>query len=204
MGTKLDLLVKGATILNGLGDAAFVADIGVKDKKIVFPCRADAQADTVIEGSGLLACPGFIDSHTHADLSILDTPGADNFIMQGVTSVVGGHCGISTSPVMDTAFFDSYMSGLGVDLKRSWTTFEEWLRAVEAAETAVNYIPLVGHNSLRGGILGLDYRRPSSAEEIENLKRELSKALDAGAFGLSAGFDAGTAGHYADRAEIIE
>lgn len=97
-----------------------MGDIGIRDNKIVLVgnANADADAEIVIDGSGLITCPGFIDTHTHADLSILDDPGAENFIMQGVTCVVGGHCGISPSPVGNVEFYNAYMSSIGVKMQR--------------------------------------------------------------------------------------
>lgn len=199
----MDILIKNTTIIDGLGKPGFIGDIGIEDKKIVFIGRSDANADIVIDGAGLTTCPGFIDAHTHADLSILDDPGTENFIMQGVTSVVGGHCGIGTAPVVDRDFFHAYMTAIGVKIRDEWSTFDEWLRVVEAGRPAVNYIPLVGLNALRGAILGRNYRRISQPGEIKLIRAELEKALNAGAFGLSSSFDAGTAGHFADEQEVL-
>ncbi|MBE3085406.1 MAG: amidohydrolase family protein [Bacteroidetes bacterium] len=204
MGTGLDILIKNTNIVNGLGEADFIGDVGINNKKIVSIGSINTQAKVEIDGTGLITCPGFIDTHCHVDLNILDNSGVDNFIIQGVTSLVGGHCGISTSPVIDQDFFNSYMSSMDVKLHRDWYTFEEWLKAVEIRGTAVNYVPLVGHNTLRGAVLGKDFKRTSQAQEVENIKEELEKALDAGAFGMSAGFDGGMVGQYADKYEIME
>ena len=202
----MDILIKNTNIIDGLGKPGFIGDIGIKDKKIVLVGKSNVnlEADMVIDGTGLVTCPGFIDSHTHADLSIHEDSGAENFIMQGVTSVVGGHCGISVSPAGDEDFFNSYMSMLNIKIKREWNTFAEWLAFLEAKKTAVNYIPLVGHNLLRGAVLGKNCRRISETKEIEAIKNILNESLDAGAFGMSAGLDGGTAGHYANEIEIME
>lgn len=203
MNTGVDVLIKNTSIVNGLGETAFAGDIGIKAGRIVRIGKIDAPANTVIDGSGQVTCPGFIDSHSHADLSILDDPGAENFIMQGITTVVGGHCGITVAPATDRDFSQAYMAAIGVEPHREWTTFDEWLRLVETTGPAVNYIPLVGLNALRGAVLGLDYRRAASPGEIGRIQGELERALDAGAFGLSASFDAGTAGHFADEQEVL-
>ena len=136
----MDILIKNTNIIDGLGKPGFIGDIGIKDKKIVLVGKSNVnmEADMVIDGTGLVTCPGFIDSHTHADLSIHEDSGAENFIMQGVTSVVGGHCGISVSPAGDEDFFNSYMSMLNIKIKRERNTFAEWLAFMEAKKTAVN------------------------------------------------------------------
>ena len=124
--------------------------------------------------------------------------------MQGITTFVGGNCGIALAPVRDRSYFDATRKAWNLDLEPAWTSFGEFLGAVEAGGLAVNYLPLAGHNAIRGAVLGTDYQRPSRPEEVEQLKDLLAEALDSGCFGLSVGLDAATPGHYADPEELCE
>ena len=88
-----DLLIKNTKIVDGTGSAAYKGDVAIKGEKIVAVGKVKGDADTVIDGSGLVTSPGFIDTHTHADNNILEYPQAENFIMQGITTIVAGNCG---------------------------------------------------------------------------------------------------------------
>lgn len=204
MSRIFDVLIKNTTIIDGSGQPAFFGDIGLKGGRIKEIGKINVAACIVIDGSRLTACPGFIDTHTHIDLSIVNNPNAESLLMQGVTTAVGGHCGISMAPVLNQEFYDSYSSGIiSRKFNREWTDFNEWLNYLENKGMGVNYIPLVGHNLLRAGILGRGYDRLSTPEETSRITIELEKALDAGAFGMSASFDSATAGHYAGEEEIL-
>ena len=199
-----DCVIKNATIIDGSGEAPFSADIGIAGSMILSIGKIDISGKENIDGEGLIACPGFIDSHTHIDLAFVNHTRAENYLMQGVTTAVGGHCGISMAPVLDAEFCNSYINNIiNSKFERSWVSFGEWLDFVERRGLGINYVPLVGLNLLRGGILGKNCHRPASGDEITRISMELEKALDAGAFGMSASFDAATPGYYADKAEML-
>ena len=199
-----DCVIKNATVVDGSGAVPFLADIGLVGPKIASIGRIDGSGRENIEGKGLIACPGFIDSHTHFDIALVNHAGADNFLMQGVTTAVGGHCGISMAPVLDAEFCVSYIDNIvNKKFERSWNSFAEWLDFVEGKGLGINYVPLVGLNLLRGGVLGKHCHRPASKDEIARISGELAAALDAGAFGMSASFDAATPGYHADKAEML-
>lgn len=203
-----DYLIKNALIVDGSGAPAFRGAVGVIGDKIaaVIP-EGDAlpEAKTVIDAEGKLLTPGFVDIHSHADVSLPFCPQVDNYIMQGITTFVGGNCGMGIAPAHNAEFVDAYMMKklkLEGDLNVAWTTFKEWLNHLRTLKIGPNYVPLVGHNALRGSVLGNDYNRISTPEECEKIGELLTEALDAGAFGMSYLMDPGQAGHYADHNEM--
>jgi len=124
---QYQLLIKNVKIIDGISDIAFRGDIAVKDEKIVkVGDLKDATADKVVDGTGLTACPGFFDIHTHTDRTIMNTPTADNLILQGITCALGGHCGSSSAPAYNEEYFNA-KDATQVQRERTWTTFDEYL-----------------------------------------------------------------------------
>ena len=204
MTAPLDVLIKNTTIVDGTGRPRYTADIGITGQKIVAIGQVVSEAGKVVDGSGLITCPGFVDVHSHADLSILQCPAADNLIMQGVTTFIGGNCGISLAPVKNLDYFQETMQTWGLDFELKWKSFGDYLSAVETNGLSVNYLPLVGHNAIRGAVLGKDYQRKATGSEIVEMKRFVVEAMESGCWGLSVGLDAVTPGHYADLDELVE
>lgn len=199
----LDVLIKDATVVDGTGAPAVRASIGVVGERIIGIGRFDAQAARVIDANGLVACPGFVDAHSHADLSILQYPLAENLIMQGITTFVGGNCGFSLAPVKGTEYAERLLGRWSDDEQISWRTFGEWLDRVETHGISPNYVPLVGHNSLRGALMGQDFQRAASRGEAAEMELMLAEALESGAHGMSVGLDAAWPGHFAERDELV-
>jgi len=181
---QFDLLIKNTKIVDGTGKAAFNGDIAIKGERIIAVGKVDGGAKHVIDGSGLVTCPGFIDPHSHADMSILDYPQAENLVMQGITTFLGGNCSESPAPLKNL-------------------TFSAWLEKVEDTGISLNYAPLVGHSVIRVLVMGEDYRRKATAEEIAEMKAYLKEAMEAGALGFSSFRDPDPS-HFADVEEIIE
>ena len=204
MSAHYDLLIRNTTIVDGTGKPSYRGSVAVAGGRIAALGAVEGVGALEIDGVGLTTCPGFVDAHSHADLSILQVPGAENLIMQGITTFVGGNCGISLAPVRDRSYFAATRKAWNLDLEPAWTSFGEFLSVVESAGLAPNYLPLAGHNAIRGAVLGTDYQRPSRRAEIEAMKDLLRECLDSGCFGLSTGFDAATPGHYAEPEELIE
>jgi N-acyl-D-aspartate/D-glutamate deacylase len=178
-----DVIIGSTTIVDGTGRAPFRGDIAIRGERIAVVGRVKGPAPVIIDGSGLTTCPGFIDPHSHADLSIRRYPLCENLVMQGITTFLGGNCGDSPAPQKN---------------KR----FGEWLLEVEKAGISINYAPLVGHNSMRRFVMGDDYRRRATTEEIEKMKELAAEAMENGAFGFSVGLDPGP-GHFSDTREIV-
>ena len=204
----LDYLIRDVQIVDGTGLLAYLGTVGIAGSEIVSITTGDAKnahAKITIDGAGKVLCPGFIDIHSHADVSISFYTEADNNIMQGITTFVGGNCGMGIAPAHNKDFVESYMMKklqLESSVSVTWKTFHQWLDHIRAIPIGPNYVPLVGHNALRGSILGNDTSRPSTPEERTKITALLSEALDAGAFGMSYIMDPGQAGHYADFQEM--
>ncbi|MCJ7490102.1 MAG: amidohydrolase family protein [Thermoplasmata archaeon] len=175
-----------------------------------------------------MVCPGFIDIHTHGDIGILGHPLAENFVMQGITTIVGGHCGASMAPLVENCPSDLIDAGdwwqevepdsekppvllpldrYGAILKTKlgfavdWSKFSEFLSRVEQTGTSVNFASLVGHSTLRLAVMGDEFNRAANSREVDEMKQHISEALQAGAFGLSSSTDPGP-GEYADVKEL--
>ncbi|HEY2858833.1 MAG TPA: D-aminoacylase [Terracidiphilus sp.] len=186
-----DTLIRGAQVLDGSGAAAVLADVAVKDGRIAalsagLGAGLAGEAESVVEAAGLTLAPGFIDTHTHDDTSVIETREMLAKISQGVTTVVVGNCGISAAPVRLKGDLPDPMVLLGGRELFKYPTFAEYVRAVDAARPAVNVAALVGHTALRQNHLDrLD--RAATAAEIAAMRAELEESLGAGALGLSSG-----------------
>ena len=172
-----DLVITNARVIDGSGNPWFRADIGVNDGRIVRIGRIGAiQGRQAIDAKGQILAPGFIDVHTHVE-SIYSLPAAENFIRMGVTSLVTGNCGSSTTDV------------------------GEFLGRIQAKPIAVNLATLIAHGSVRRRVVGLDDRAPT-AEEQKQMEALVEKGMQEGAVGLSTGLIY-TPGTFAKTDEII-
>ena len=181
-----DLVIRNVSVVDGSGDAAFAGDVAVLDGRLVSVGSVAGDATTEFDGKGLVLAPGFIDVHTHDDLAVLKTPEMLPKLSQGVTTVVTGNCGISAAPVTSHNLMPDPMNLLGVAEEFRYSTFAEYVAAVDAALPAVNVAALVGHTALRSNHMDrLD--RTATPDEIAAMRAQLQEALDGGALGLSTG-----------------
>lgn len=185
-----DIVIKNGKVLSGAGSTWFYKDIGIKNGKIIKVGHIkDPEADTIINAQGKIVSPGFIDVHNHSDLSILAYPEATNALLQGVTTIIIGNCGLSAAPVSRESkdLLIKYWSTLGPPpVEINWSTLSEYLDQVERVRPAVNIGTLVGHGTIRIAVMGFDARSPSQ-HELESMKRLLIDSLDGGALGISTG-----------------
>jgi len=161
-----------------------------------------APAAEALDATGLVVSPGFIDMHTHSDLSLLEDPHGHSKIRQGVTTELVGHCGMSPYPVPDGSHGSpsrgSHSPVLG---KPDWTDLAGYAGRVARRGSAINIAPLVGHGSVREAVMGYD-DRPPTPDELEQMGDLVAQAMDQGAFGLSAGLTLAP-GRYADLDEVV-
>lgn len=203
-----DLLFRGALVYDGTGAPGRQMDVAVTDGRIVALGNLTTQepADRVVDAGGLVLSPGFIDMHSHSDLTLPSYPAAPNAVVQGVTSQVVGNCGFSAAPVSGdpalAAQLRAYVSGFGPDLDWTWDSFGSFLDRLDAALPAVNVLPLVGHGALRIAAMGMEDRR-STQRERDAMRALLVDALEAGAWGMSTGI-AYVPGVFADVDEIVD
>jgi len=216
MSEEYDIIIKDAQIIDGSGKKAYKGSIGVKGYKIAALGEVKGDAVKIVDAKGLYASPGWIDAHSHGDTTLLFFPKAESYIMQGVTSFVGGQCGGSAGPYSEwmnlpgisaqyiddlephkyypknslfpkeqvNEIMDKYF-GWTID----WETLGGWFKKVEEIGVSMNAVPLVGQGTVRYAVMGNDYKRHSTNEELNEMKVLIKQALDEGAIGLSSGLD---------------
>lgn len=190
----MDLLITGGQVVDGTGAPARLADVAVDGDRIsVVGELRNATADRVIDATGLVVCPGFIDPHSHSDWSILGNPTAQSTIRQGVTTEIVGNCGVTYAPLSDATAgpAEGALRTFGYVGDVSWRRFGELLDVVRHMGTSQNLAWFVGHSALRD----------AGAADPAQMSRLLEEALDAGALGMSSGLEYGS-GRYATTEEL--
>jgi N-acyl-D-amino-acid deacylase len=206
MSDPFDILIKNTRIIDGTGRSSFIGSVGIRGDRIAAVGEIDSPAVREIDGRGMVTCPGFVDPHSHADVTIMKYPLAQNLLMQGVTTVIAGNCGMSLAPIQadsDSDITKAMKQALGGNLDISWRTFDEWLSVVEQFGIAINYAPLVGHSMLRTATMGMQTHQNASESQISQMEQLTREAMGSGAFGLSVGLDGSWPGAYASREEIV-
>ncbi|GAA5028417.1 D-aminoacylase [Actinopolymorpha pittospori] len=168
------------------------------------PIRELGPNSWVIDAINLAVAPGFIDIHTHSDLSVLFDGRAQSKVRQGVTTEVIGNCGFSAFPIAPERLRDhvDLLAGIGDDpLDPSWTDVDGYARVAAETGLAVNVAPLVGHGALRIAEMGLANRAPTE-QELRGMRSRLDALLEQGAFGLSTGLTY-VPSRYAETAELV-
>ncbi len=164
-----DIVIRGGRVLDGSGNPAFNADVGIRGDEIVrVGDLSDASAGRVIDATGLYVVPGFIDMHSHADGAFasddVERRRAHNLVMQGITTVVFGPDGRNVR----------------------WPIAEE-MEAYRTPGVAMNVVPMVGHGTVRGLVMGDDYERAATEAEIRQMQELVRSGMEDGAWGLGAG-----------------
>jgi N-acyl-D-aspartate/D-glutamate deacylase len=202
LSARHDILIRGGLLFDGTGAAGKPVDVAIRDGRIAaVGAGIDDAAAKVIDARGLAVAPGFIDIKTHSDFTLPINPKAESKVRQGVTTEIVGHCGFSVAPALPgrVELLRDYLSASAPWLPFKATTFADYLASFPA--TAVNAGMLVGHNTLRLMVMGMEDRPPTSAE-LEAMIVLLEQALDAGALGLSSGLFTAP-GSYAQADEMI-
>ena len=185
-----ELIVEGATIVDGSGAASFVGSVGVRGGRIAWIRRSesadDLETEHRLDGRGAVLTPGFVDVHNHSDLSPLVDPDMVSTVRQGVTTVVVGNCGSSPWPPAGARECVLMAGGDPEAMHPAFTSFGHYLDRIEAAGPAVNVAALVGHGAVRLQAMGSERRAPSP-EELTAMCREVAEAVRQGAVGLSTG-----------------
>jgi N-acyl-D-amino-acid deacylase len=204
---ELDIVLGDCRVVDGCGNPWYRGDIGVRGGRIrrIAP-PGTLKATRMVDVDGRFVAPGFVDPHTHSDLSIITYPRADSAVRQGVTTHVTGNCGMSPAPVVDGRLDDliqlwDFYGLIDCGIGWTWRSFGDYLREVEAAGPAINIAALVGHGALRVAALGLA-PRAATVRELALMARLLARSMAAGAFGLSSGL-VYSPGCYADTAELV-
>jgi len=199
-----DLVVKGGLVLDGLGNPAAPADIGISGRLIKAVGKIPAsRGRAVIEAAGLIAAPGFIDAHDHTDVHLLVNPRAESSVHQGITTTVSGNCGSSPFPMASEIFEESKaLLKKQYDVDLTWRDIRGFFARLEEKGMALNYATFVGHGAIRGAAMGFNDRAPKP-EELEKMKALVAENLRDGALGLSSGLEY-TPGSFAQPDELVE
>jgi N-acyl-D-amino-acid deacylase len=183
-----DIIITGGSIIDGTGAPRRAGDIAISGSRISAiapPGQLQIQNCEEIKADGRIIAPGFIDVHTHDDNAVLVDVAMSAKISQGVTTVIGGNCGLSLAPILDIDP-PPPMNLLGGREAFKFARMQDYTAAVDAARPAVNIAALVGHSTLRVGAMeALD--RKATPAEIDVMRERLADALDAGAIGFSTG-----------------
>ncbi len=192
--------VCGAMVYDGLGNPPADADVVIRDGMIAAVEKSgelNLTGVAKIKGEGLALAPGFIDTHSHSDLSIMRDPKAYSRITQGVTFEVIGNCGDSSSIMLN----DECRRRCGWD-GVNWTDLASYEKELNRRQPAVNIASLCGHSTLRATVVGYENRK-ATTEEIRRMREILATALKQGAAGFSSGLIY-IPGMYSDTAEVVE
>ena len=185
--TKVDTLIKNATIYTGELGQKLYGDVAIKaDKIVALGQNLNLDAIQVIDATGRVLTPGFIDVHTHDDLDVLKNPSMRAKISQGVTTVVAGNCGISGVPYFNDKEPVDPINLLGQKSDFIYPDLNAYRAAFKAVSPNVNLVQLIGHTSLRAQVMD-DLSRAATKQERDAMEQLLICALEQGAIGLSSG-----------------
>ena len=160
---RFDLLIRGGRVVDGTGNPWLRADVAVHGDRIArIGHLPDADADRILDAGGLVVAPGFVDPHTHAVRGIFDVPTADNYLLQGVTTLTEGNDGSSPWPI------------------------GEHLARIADAGVSPNWAVFAGQGTIRRTVMGSDDREPTR-DELDRMRALVAEAMEEGAFGLSTG-----------------
>jgi N-acyl-D-aspartate/D-glutamate deacylase len=191
-----DLVIRGGDVIDGSGLSRYRADVGIRGGRIARIGTIREAGDVELDATDHVVSPGFIDGHTHMDAQVFWDELGSCSCWHGVTTVVMGHCGFTLAPaskershlVVRNLERAEDISGLALaaGIEWTWTTFREYLDAVDQRPKGLNYAANIGHSALRTYAMGeRAFEGEASAADVEIMAVELRDALAAGAYGLS-------------------
>src|SRR5882672_4173741 len=198
--TMHDLVIRGATVIDGLGHDPIRADVAVKDGHIAAIGEVGKNAAEIVDAAGLALMPGIIDLHTHYDAQVTWDPTLSPSPSLGVTTAVMGNCGfgiVLPPPHLRDLIMRNLaiVEGMDIDALRTgidwrFQSFAEYLNAVRGAGPYANLAVLVGHSAVRTAVMGdeASLRKQPTAAELAEMKRLVAEAMDQGAIGLGASY----------------
>ena len=191
-----DLVIKNGVVIDGSGMPRYRGDVGVVGGRIAAVGRIRESAREVIDADGQVVAPGFVDGHTHMDAQVFWDPLGTCSCWHGVTSVVMGNCGFTLAPCAKSDRHlvvrnleraeDIASEAMDAGIDWTWTTFPEFLTAVDGLPKGINYAGYVGHSALRTYAMGeRAFDKAATEDDLRAMERELREALSAGAMGFT-------------------
>jgi N-acyl-D-amino-acid deacylase len=191
-----DLVIKNGTLIDGSGMPRYRADVAVQRGKIAAIGRIRDSAKDVVDAEGHVVAPGFIDGHTHMDAQIFWDPIGTSSCYHGITTAVMGNCGFTLAPC---AAQDKHMvvrnlqraedippAAMEAGIQWSWTTYPEYLAALEALPKGINYASYVGHSAIRTFVMGdRAFEQAASEDDLRAMEQQVRGAIGAGAVGFT-------------------
>ena len=206
-----DLVLEDAQVVDGSGKAPYRADVGIRGNLIEkVGDLGGVEAAKRIAAKGRVVCPGFIDVHSHADLTMFREDAAEllqPLVRQGITTFVGGNCGMSLAPITDEnreglKTYLEVFTQMDFEASIKWKSMGEFMQRMDEKGLLLNMALLVPHGMLRISALGLE-DKPADAGAMEMMKWLLEESMDAGAFGLSTGLQY-FPGLFSDTEELVK
>ncbi len=212
--TDFDVKITNVRIVDGVNKEYF-GDLGISEGRILEAGVVNGDAENVIDGDGLYALPGFVDPHSHGDWGFAWYPDCESAVMQGCTTVVAGQCGGSPAPINEyirapgviwDEIYEKYpylyhgetlysiddvneileeKYGWGIEYRTMAGYFEK----LRDKGISINYVPLLGHGTVRFHVMGEDYKREARKDEVAEMKELIHQGMQEGCRGLSAGLD---------------
>ncbi len=188
-----DLILKGGEVFDGSGAEGFIGDVAIKDRVIAAVEPAGeinlAEAAEVVDVTGLVVAPGFIDMHTHSDFTLIADGRAESQVHQGVTTEVIGQCGASCAPVNSKDDIRRVAPWYTAEAKHdTWLGFGDYLDVLDKTELGVNVMAFVGHGTIHRAVLGGELH-PGEADDVAEMARLVDQCMDEGAGGFSSGLE---------------
>ncbi len=195
-----DLVIRGATVVDGLGHDPIRADVAVRDGRIAAIGNVSGEALETVDAGGLALMPGIIDLHTHYDAQVTWDPTLSPSPSLGVTTAVMGNCGFgivpSPPPLRDMIMRNlAVVEGMDLDALRAgidwrFQSFAEYMAMLRSRGPYMNLGVLVGHSAVRTAVMGdeASVRKQPTSVELAEMKRLVGEAMDQGAIGLGASY----------------
>ncbi|KUO71229.1 MAG: D-aminoacylase [Desulfosporosinus sp. BRH_c37] len=210
---RCDLLIKNGFIIDGSGNPGFFGDLAVAEGKIIaVSTNLECEAERVIDALGLTVCPGFIDPHVHEELTVLTSGKFEEYLRQGVTTMINGNCGHSITPYSSDNIYE-YMAEKGLisretkernkRVEPTWFDFTGYIDVIKKKGTNINMGFLLGHGTLRWSVMGGAQNRKLTNEEDKKIEQLIEEGLEQGALGISTGLTYSPS-KYADTEELIK
>ncbi len=199
----LDLLINGATVIDGSGATGVVLDVGVEGDRIVeIAPSIRAESAEVLDAEGLVLSPGFIDVHSHDDFHVLIEPEVRHNILQGITTVIVGNCGFGAAGSEAGKVQMKAINEPTADLP-DWAGYAGYLEEVDETSPALNVAALIGHHTARRQAMGGIEDRPPTDNEMAAMLASVEEGMEAGAVGMSTGL-VYEPGRYASTEEVVD